>query len=91
MHPLVAAILVGRGGLDEFGSDPQPEPPDAELREAAEGTGGEGLPIIGANPLGEPVLAKEPAKDLLGRLEQRPLQPLAGEEIAGVGIWIVSG
>jgi hypothetical protein len=86
VHPLVAAILVGAGGLDEFGADAEPEPPDAELREAAEGTGGEGLPIVGADPLGDPVGAEEPLEDLLGGLEQRTLEPVTGQEIAGVGV-----
>ena len=69
MHPLVASILMRAGGLDELGAHAEPEPPDAELGEAAEGAGSKGLPIIGANPLGQSVLPKESAKDLLGRLE----------------------
>ena len=60
--------------------------PDAELREAAEGARGEGLAIVGADPLGEPVGAEEPLEDLLGGLEQRALEPLTGQEIAGVGV-----
>ena len=39
---------------EEFGT-PDQEPQHAELGEAAEGAGGEGLPIIGADPLGESV------------------------------------
>lgn len=45
VHALVPAILVGAGGLDELGSNTEPQPPDAELQEAAEGTGGEGLAV----------------------------------------------
>ena len=86
MHPFVPAILVRGGGLDELGPHPEPEPPDAELGEAAEGAGGKGLPIVGANPLGESVGAEEAPKDLLGRLEQRTFEPVAGQQIARVGI-----
>ena len=45
MHALVPAILVGAGGLDELGPHPQAQPPDAELREPAQGAGSEGLAI----------------------------------------------
>jgi hypothetical protein len=86
MHPFGPAILVRGSGLDELGPHLEPEPPDAGLGEAAEGAGGKGLPIVGANPLGESVGAEEAPKDLLGRLEQRTLEPVAGQPIARVGI-----
>jgi hypothetical protein len=86
VHPLVPAVLVGAGGLDELGADAKPEPPHAELREAAEGAGGEGLAVVGADPLGQPIGAEEPLEDLLGGLQQRTLEPVAGQEIAGVGV-----
>jgi hypothetical protein len=82
VQPLVAAILVRAGGLDELGANPESEPPDAELGEPAEGAGGEGLPVIRADPLGEPMGAEEAAKDLLSRFEQGTLEPVAGQEIA---------
>jgi hypothetical protein len=83
---LVPAVLMRARGLDELGADPEAEPPDAELGEAAEGTGGKGLAIVGADPLGHAMGPEEALKDLLGRLEQRALEPLAGQEIAGVGL-----
>jgi hypothetical protein len=55
VHALVAPVLMRAGGLDELGANAELEPPDAELGEAAEGTGGKGLAIIGADALGEPV------------------------------------
>lgn len=86
VHALVSAVLLQAGGLDVLGPNPQPEPPDAELGEPAESAGGKGLAIVGADPLREPVRAEQPAEDLLGRGEQRPLEPVTGEEIAGVGV-----
>jgi hypothetical protein len=86
VHALMAAVLVGTGGLDELGPNPQPEPPDAELREAAERTGGEGLPVIGADPLRQAKGPEEPLEHLLGGLEQRAFEPIAGQEVAGVGV-----
>jgi hypothetical protein len=85
VHPFVPAVLLRTRGLDELGTNPQPEPPDAELGEAAEGTGGKGLSIVRADPFGEPVGAEESPKDLLGGLEQRAVEPVTGQEIARVG------
>lgn len=86
VHALVPAVLVPAGGLDELGANPQPEPPDTELGEAAECAGGKGLPIVRADPLREPVGAEEPPEDLVGRLQQRPLESLARQQIARVGV-----
>jgi hypothetical protein len=82
----VAAVLVWAGRLDELGADAESQPPDAELGEAAEGAGGKRLAIVGADPLREPVGAEESLDDLLRRLQERALEPVAGQEIAGVGI-----
>ena len=68
------------------GRIPEPEPPDAELGEAAESTGGKGLAIVGADALREPIGAEEPLEHLLGGLEQRTLEPVTGQQIAGVGV-----
>lgn len=64
MHPLMPSVLLRAGRLDELGTDAEPEPPDAELGQAAERRG-EGRPIVRADALGEPVGAKESAEDLL--------------------------
>ena len=77
---------MGAGRLNELGADPQPEPPDAELGEAAQCAGREGLAIVGADPLGKSIGAEEPLEDLLGGLEERALEAVAGQEIAGVGV-----
>ena len=79
-------VLLRTGGLDELGANAEAEPPDAELREAAERTGGNGRPIIRADPLREPVGAEEPTEDVLGRLEPRAVESLTGQEIARVGV-----
>jgi hypothetical protein len=80
MHPFVAAILLGRGGLDELGADAELEPPDAKLREAPEGARGEWLAIVRADARGEAVRAKQAAEDQLRRLQERAVEALAGQE-----------
>lgn len=50
VHPLMPAVLLRLSGLDLLRPDPQLNPPDGELREAAEGVGGEGLTVVGADP-----------------------------------------
>ena len=82
MHALVPAILVGGGGLDELRPDPEPQPPDAELREAAKSTGGKGLAVIGADAVGEAVLTEQAAEHYLGRLEERALEPFRSLALA---------
>ena len=42
MHALVSTVLVRFAGLDEFGEDPDRDPPDGELREARDGRRSEG-------------------------------------------------
>ena len=86
MHPFVAAILLGGGGLDELGADAELEPPDAELREATKRARGERLAVIGADARGEAILAKEAAEDQLRRLQARAVESLASQEIPGVRV-----
>jgi len=43
-------------------------------------------PDLRADPLGESVGAEQPPEDLLGGLEERPLEPVAGEQVARVRI-----
>ena len=43
-----------------------------ELRQAAEGTRREGLAVIRANPLGQPIGTEQPPEDVLRGLEARP-------------------
>ena len=52
VHVLVFSVLVGAGGLDEIGHDPELDEPDREPGEAAKGIGGEGRTIVCADPLG---------------------------------------
>ena len=39
VHALVAAILLGAGGLDEIGQDAELDPPDGEPVKASQGKG----------------------------------------------------
>ena len=68
VHTLMSAVLFGVTGFDEFGIDAEADPPDGESTQSADGGGGEGHSVIGANDLGKPVLLEEAAKDGLGAL-----------------------
>jgi hypothetical protein len=83
MHVLVLAVLVRAGGLDQLGGDADPDEPDRERGEAAEGVGGEGSSIIRPDPLRETVLAEEPLEDLLCGHQRGAGEATAAEEIAG--------
>jgi hypothetical protein len=83
MHVLVLAVLVRAGGFDELGGDAEPDEPDRERGEAAEGVGGEGRSVVGPDPLRETVLAEEPLEDLLGGHQGGAGEPTAAEEVAG--------
>ena len=84
MHPLMPAVLVGAGGLDELGPNAEPEPPDGELAEAVERVRGrEGHAVNRCHPaqssvvrrLQGPVLAAQSAL-LLSVNHQRLREPL---------------
>ncbi len=52
MHSFVTAVLLRLAGLNELGNDPELDPGDGQLGEAAEGTGGERVAVVAANPVG---------------------------------------
>ena len=60
MHPLVAPILVRSGGFDEFRPDPELDPVHRELREASNGGGCEGYPVVALDHIWKPVETEEP-------------------------------
>ena len=99
VHAFVASVLVGRGWLDEIGEDAELDPPDGEGGESAEGRGGKGDAVVGANALGEAKLTEEPAEDSAGGIVGGAVQALAAEEIAteavldgeGVAVAAVAG
>jgi hypothetical protein len=86
VEAFVSAVLLGVGGLDEFGGDAEPDPPGGELGQAAEGAGGEGDAVVRADPLREPVLPEQAFKRHAGRCQQGPGQRVAGEQVAAVAV-----
>jgi hypothetical protein len=66
VHALVATVLLRGAGLDEIGQDAEADPPDRERRQAAEGLGGEGHAVIGADPPGQTIRAEEALEDWAG-------------------------
>jgi hypothetical protein len=86
VHAFVPGVLLGLTGLDELGSDAEPDPPDGELGEASEGGGGEGMTVVGADALGEAELAEEVAEAANGGLKIEAEHAAALEEEAGVAV-----
>ncbi len=52
VHVLVLSVLLGAGGLDEIGHDPELHEPDREPGETAESIGSEGRTVVCSDPLG---------------------------------------
>jgi len=86
VHPFMSSVLCRARGLDEFGANPELQPPDAELRESAQSVRGEGRAVVGADALGQPVGTEQATQNGLGRLQERAVESVAREEIARVGI-----
>ena len=77
VEALMAAVEVGTAGEDEFRADAETDPPDVKAGEAADGLGGEGGAVIGADGFGQAELAEDTLKDGLG--EVGGWEALAGE------------
>ena len=86
VEAFMAAILLGMGGLDEFGADAQMEPPDLESGEAEDGLGGKRNAIIRANQGWETELGEEALKDRLDERQGDSWEGLAAEEVAAEGV-----
>src|SRR2546429_2110436 len=82
VHALVPAILLRMRGLDQLGANPQLDPPHRERREPPKGIRGERRAVIGADPLGEPVAAKEACEHGPTGLDRRLEQAAAAEQEA---------
>lgn len=87
MHALMPGILLRVAGLDEFGMDAAPQKPHAELGEPGEGATRERCSIVGADPLGQPVLLEEPrehgAHESPRGLEERLTAEQVAAEVVG--------
>jgi len=52
MHAFVSAVLLRFAGLDTLREDAKSYPPGGELGESAQGVGGEGRAVVGADAVG---------------------------------------
>ena len=68
VHAFVSAVLFGVAGLDEFGIDPESDPPDRKTTQSSNGGRGEGHSIVGADDLGKSVFFEETTEYGLGAL-----------------------
>jgi hypothetical protein len=80
----VGAILLGGGGANALVLDPQPHPPDVELREAVDAAGREGHAVVCANGPRQPELAEGVFEDGSRSPALDVGEPPTREQVAGV-------
>jgi hypothetical protein len=85
-HALVAAVLVGFARVDELRHDAQAEPPGGALGAPAQGVGGKGHAIVGAEALGQAECFEHAHNDRLGLLHTGGGEGLAPKQEAAVAI-----
>src|SRR5262245_3388354 len=86
VHPLVASVLRWPAWLDELGKDPQPNPPDRQSTQSADGCRRKRGAVIGADDSGKPEFLEDSLEDRLGTLVPRGIQTLASEQIPAEAI-----
>ncbi len=82
MHALVPGVLLMLTGLDGLGPDAEANEPDTETAEACETDGSEGPAVVGADDLGQAVLAEGVDEDRHGAIDRCGVEPLTGEQVA---------
>jgi hypothetical protein len=86
MPAFMAAVLLGFAGLDALGEDTQEDPLGGELGEPAQGVGGKGHTVVGADALGQTVLFEQAGEYWLGLGHTGRREGLTAEEKAAVAI-----
>ena len=86
VHALMATMLPGFAGRDARGEDAQADPPGGAWGEPAQGIGGKGHPVVGAEALGQAQLVEEAGEHGLGFGHTRGRERLTAEEKAAVAI-----
>ena len=82
VHPLVGAVLLRSPRMNPVMLNPKAPPPYVEIRQAMDGPGGEGHPVVRPNRVRHAVLAERTLKDRLRREVSKvsvEKQPMAGE------------
>src|SRR6202008_4231533 len=86
VHALVPAVLLGVRGLDQLRINPEPDPPDAQLRQASQRARGEGHAIIGAENLRQTILLEEPGEHRPTLHRGRAAEAATAEQVAAIAI-----
>src|SRR5688572_17113404 len=68
IHSLMAAVLLGMRGLDEFGDDAEPDPPYGQRGKPPQCRGREGHAVVRADDSRQPVLVEQAEKHGLSEL-----------------------
>src|SRR6266568_6910790 len=63
VHSLVGSVLIRPSGEDALVLDPEPHPPDIEIRESVNGLGREGDTVVGPDRARQTVLAESSLED----------------------------
>src|SRR5262249_12196367 len=82
VHALVASVLGWGGWRDALGQNAQMDPPDAEPREAAGRSRGEGSAVVAADDLGEAERAEGELAALPGVLLGRTRVAIATKQVS---------
>src|SRR5207247_594142 len=86
VHPLVSSVLLRVRRLDQLRMDAEPDPPDGECRQPAQGTGGKRRAVIGADSLRPAIAPEEPGKHGPTRGDRRLEQAAAAEQETRRGV-----
>jgi len=80
----MAAVLLGMAGLNAFDCDPEPQPPDRELRELKQSVrGSERDSVVRADCAGQAAFPEKPLKRLKSKLCAVGFHRLAKQQIPG--------
>src|ERR1051325_1560635 len=84
VHSLVLSVLLGMRRLDELWADAKLDPPDRQAREPAKRDRRERHTVVGANGIGQSVLAEQPFERFLDRNLFGRAESFAGEYVSAV-------
>ena len=86
VHPLMTPVLLRPSWSDPFVGNAQLDPPDREFGQAADGLGGEGHALVGADGLGQAELGEDALEHGQGPFLAHRGQAVAAQQKAAVGV-----
>lgn len=86
MHPFMASVLIRGRRFDQLGEDTEPNPPDRQRGEAAEGGGGKRHAVVGPDDVRRAVLLKQPEEDRARQEDPGREQALTRQQVPAAPI-----